>query len=236
MPAPHPTVFSSFVRLGALLTVTAFLGIFVGCRLEKRGLWLPEVPTEIGAWTAVDVPLEERTVATLGYPKTLGRQYVNPFDEKVDAHVIAAASFDAYHEPGMCMAGYGFSLTAETFPQVFGAGNKARAMVLKHDETGIRVLMLYWVQYEDGSTTGRGNLRAYGDLMPRLTTGFKAAASGKQSVIVRIYTFVNPNDPNIEQARRNIYGVARGLHKGIEEDGKQWRGRAAEQRQQEGRS
>mgnify|MGYP000990000396 CR=1 FL=1 len=223
-PPPHPAIMAGFRRLAALLVVTALLGLFIGFRLERQGQWLPRVPDQIGAWTAVERPLEDRTAKALGSPRSLGRQYVNLLDDRIETHVIAAESFDAFREPAMCMPGQGFSLTAEMFPDVFGPGKQARAMVLKHDESGTRVLMLFWVQYEDGSTTGLGPLRASAaDLMPRLTTGFRAATSGKQAVIVRAYTFVSPTDPKAILARRGLYEVAQGLFKEIEKDGKAWR-------------
>jgi hypothetical protein len=223
-----------FVRLGTLLTVTALLGLFIGARLERRGEWLPVVPDQIGAWEAVDTPLEEMTVKTLGNPKTLGREYRNPFDERIQAHIIATASFDAYHEPAICMAGYGYSLTAETFLPLFGPQNFARAMILKNDTSEQRVLMLYWIQYEDGTTSGRGNLRTYNDLVPRLKTGLTTTTTGKQSVIVRVYIPINPLDPNGRQARRSLWEVSRGLYDGVKKDGGVWRTRETAAERAEG--
>lgn len=223
-----PAVSRLFTQLGAFFAVTALLGLFIGYRMERRGEWLPRVPDQINAWEAVDTPLDGSTVRTLGGPKTLGREYHNPFDERVVAHVIATASFDAYHEPEWCMTGYGNTLTAETFLPMFGPKNMVRAMVFKSDSGGQRILMLYWVQSEDGSTTGRGNLRTYNDVMPRLKTGFSSAATGKQSVIVRMYTMISPLDMNGQQARRNLWEVARGLYDGIKKDGASWRQRGGD--------
>jgi len=229
----HPLL-KPFVHLCVILSITAMIGIVSGTRMQKRGQWLPEVPNEKGSWTGVDVPLESMTVKTLGNPKTLGRQYIDPFEETVDAHVIAAESFDSYHEPAMCMSGYGYTLTAQLFPDVFGGGNRARAMVLKHEDSGIRVLMLYWVQFEDGTTTGIGNLHATADLSQRLMTGWNTVTNGKQCVIVRVYTRVPPGDTNGAQARRNLYEVSRGLYEGIKKDGALWRSRHKDSQQASG--
>jgi len=222
-----PAALQPFMRLGILIVITALFGLFIGARLELRGQWLPQAPNQIGAWEATDTPLDDTTVKILGNPKTLGRQYHNPFEEQVQVHVIATASFDAYHEPPVCMAGYGYSLTAETFIPMFGPKNYVRAMILKSDSSGQRVMMLYWIQNEDGTTSGRGNLRNYSDLAPRLKTGVSTATTGQQSVIVRIYTTVNPLDNNGRQARRNLWEVSRGLYEGIKKDGATWRSRPA---------
>ncbi len=221
-----PYQMKPFIHLGAVIVLMAILGIFTGTRMQQRGQWLPVVPNEIGPWTAVDVPLESTTVKLLGAPKTLGRQYKNPFDEPVDAHVIAGASFDAYHEPAMCMSGYGFTVTAQIFPEVFGKGNTARALVLKHEDSGVRVLMLFWVQYEDGSTSGIGDMHAYADLNQRMKVGWSTVINNRQCVIIRAYTRVAAGDANSAQARRNLYDVSRGLYEGIKRDGEMWRAHA----------
>ncbi len=220
-----PIRLKPFVHLGAVLSVMAVLGIFTGTRMQQRGEWLPEVPNEIGPWRAIDVPLESTTVKLLGAPKTLGRQYKNPFDEPVDVHIISGETFDAYHEPAMCMSGYGFTMTAQLFPAVFGPKSPARAMVLKHEDSGVRVLMLFWVQYEDGSTSGIGDMHAYADISQRVKVGWNTVMNGKQCVIVRAYTRLPTGDETGAQARRNLYEVARGLHSSIKSDGSIWRKR-----------
>lgn len=221
----NPSRLKPFIHLGAILTVMAVTGIITGTRMQQRGQWLPEVPSEMGPWNAIDVPLESTTVQLLGAPQTMGRQYKNPFDEKVDVHVIAGESFDAYHEPAMCMSGYGFTMTAQLFPRVFEKDKQARAMVLKHEDTGVRVLMLFWVQYEDGSTSGIGDMHAYADISQRVKVGWNTVMNGKQCVIVRAYTRITPGDTTGAQARRNLYEVSRGVYKGIKEDGSIWRHR-----------
>ncbi|MBC8135354.1 MAG: exosortase-associated EpsI family protein [Fibrella sp.] len=225
-----------FIRLGAIFTAMAVMGIITGTRMQQRGQWLPEVPNEIGPWRAIDVPLESTTVKLLGEPKTLGRQYKNPFDEPVDVHIISGESFDAYHEPAMCMSGYGFTLTAQLFPKVFDKDNTARAMVLKHEDSGVRVLMLFWVQYEDGTTSGIGDMHAYADISQRMKVGWNTVMNGKQCVIVRAYTRIAPGDTTGAQARRNLYEVSRGMYQGIKGDGSIWRNRSSKLAQAAGGS
>lgn len=222
----RPTLFP-FLHIGAVVALTATAGLFASLRMAHRGQWLPRVPNEIGTWTATDVPLETSTATALGNPPALGRQYQNTFDEKVDAQVIAVASFDAFHEPAMCISGYGFTMTGQIFVEPFGPGSTARAMVLKHEDSGTRILMLYWVQYQDGKTTGWGDMRAYNDISQRTRAGWETVTGGKQCVIVRTYTRV-PLDTNADQARRNLYTVSRGLYESIKNDGKMWHGQGTD--------
>jgi len=203
--------------------VTAFLGAFIGIRQQQRGQWLPEIPGQIGEWTPIDVPLDSTTLQFLSNPKTLGRQYKNLFGEMVDTRVISTESFDAFHEPVICMSGYGYTITAQRFIDLFGPGKPAHAIVLKSEDSGMRILMLYWVQYEDGRTTGAGDLHTYADPLQRFLTGWQTVTDGKQSVVVRAYTMVPPTSENSAQARRNLFFVARGLYEQIRQDGTHWR-------------
>lgn len=228
LPAPF---LKPFFHLGIVLTATAVIGLLAGGRMQQRGKWLPEIPNDIAAWTAVNVPLDSTTVKILGDPKTRGRQYKNRFGENIDAQVIAAESFDAYHEPAICTSGYGFTLTAQLYPEVFGKGNTARAMVLKHEDTGVRVLMLYWVQYEDGHTEGVSEQPAYADIGQRINIGWQTITNGQQSVLVRVYTRIAPTDTNGAQARRNLFEISRGLYEGIKKDGAAWKQRGGTSQQ-----
>ncbi|MES2465027.1 MAG: hypothetical protein V4671_31060, partial [Armatimonadota bacterium] len=136
-------VHSPFRPLILAFAITTVLALFIGTRLSQQGQWLPPVPNEIvrGAWTATDVQLDAKTLSELGTPKVHGRRYTNPFDEHVDAHVIAAASIESYHEPAFCMAGYGYTQTAQKIVYPFGPGKKVRAIVLRSNTTGQRILL-----------------------------------------------------------------------------------------------
>ena len=206
-------------RLGIVLAVTALIMVFVGIRLSNRGQWLPNAPDQIGAWTASDMPMSPAALQLLGSPPAYGRRYTNPFSERVEAHIIATASFDAYHEPAICMSGYGFNLTAEKQLPLFGKDKNVRAMILKNETDGQRILMYYWIQYKDGTTSTRGNLRDFRDVFPRLTVGLTTTISGTQNCIVRVYTQVHPADVQGVQARRNMNEVCRALYAELKRKG-----------------
>jgi hypothetical protein len=177
------------------------------------------VPNEIarGAWSATDVPLDAKTLSELGTPKVYGRRYTNPFNEHVDAHVIAAASIEAYHEPAFCMAGYGYTQTAQKILYPFGPGKKVRAIILRNNTTEQRVLLYFWVQDQHGSTSTQGSFRAYQDYVPRLNLGLKVAVESNQSCIIRAYTQIHPADPDGRQARRNLDSVAQALYSALKQ-------------------
>ena len=206
-------------RLGFVLSLTAALVLFIGYRFSQRGKWLPEPPTQIDGWTAIDMPLSQNAVELLGGAPTKGRRYTNTFNEKVEAHAIATASFDAYQEPSLLQPGSGFSLTAEKRIPLFGKDRYVQAMILKSNNDGQRVLMYYWLQYRDGQTNTRGTLRDYRDVFPRLTVGFHSLTDGQQSCILRAYTQIHPADTLGVQARRNLNEVARGLYESFRQKG-----------------
>jgi hypothetical protein len=166
-------------------------------------------------WTATDVPLDAKTLSELGTPKVHGRRYTNPFGEHIDSHVIAAASIESYHEPAFCMAGYGFTQTAQKILYPFGSGKPVRAIILRRNTTGERILLYFWVQDQKGATSTQGSFRAYQDYVPRLNLGFKVAVDGDQSCIIRAYTQIHPADPNGRQARRNMNSVAQALYQAL---------------------
>ena len=212
MPAP-------FRLVSALFAVTAALTIFIGIRADHQGQWLPSVPDSIDQiWTAIDMPIDHLTLARLGHPRALGRQYGNLFQEHVGVNVIAAASIDAFHEPTICMAGYGYSLTAQKYIPLFGPDKPIRAMILRSDTTGQRILLYYWVQDQFGKTTTQSSFRAYQEYGYRLRHGLNATINGRQSCIVRVYTAIRPADLLGRQARRNLDTVSHALYEALRRD------------------
>lgn len=204
--------------LGLTIAVTAILAGYVNWRFEHRGEWLPNPPDQIGPWAATDMPLSRNALNLLGDAPTQSRSYLNPFKEKVEAHVIATASFDAYHEPGLMQPGHGFSLTAEKEIPLFGKDKRVRAMILKSDVEGQRVLMYAWTQYESGEVVVGRDLNDYRDIYPRLTVGMQTVLDRRQTCIVRAYTQIHPSDPLGVQARRNLNEVATGLYESFRHD------------------
>ncbi len=221
---------SPFRPLIITLAITTVLALFIGTRLGRQGQWLPPIPNDIarGAWTATDVPLDTKTLTELGTPKVHGRRYTNPFGENIDAHVIAAASIESYHEPAFCMAGYGYTQTAQKILYPFGPGKKVRAIILRRNTTGQRILLYFWVQDQKGATSTQGSFRAYQDYVPRLNLGFKVAVDGDQSCIIRAYTQIHPADPNGRQARRNLDSIAQALHEALKK-GSKFSGKTSEE-------
>jgi hypothetical protein len=210
----------AFKTLTLLFGITAVLVMVVTIRLGQRGQWLPEMPDDIGAWSAADMPLAPSALQILGSPPSRGRRYSNLYGEKVEAHVISTATFEAYTEPKNVMAGYGYALTAEKRIPLFDKYGGVRALILRSDaENGARLLMYYWIQSNDGMTTTRGSLRNYTDILPRMRLGVNAVVDPKQSVIVRVYTNIHNADTLGLQARRNMNEIARAIHQELMKQG-----------------
>jgi hypothetical protein len=209
----------AFQTMSIVFAITAVLVLFVSFRLSQRGQWLPEMPRDFAEWNAADMPLTRSALQLLGFPPSRGGRYQNLFGEKVEAHIISTATFDAYTEPKLVMAGYGYALTAEKRLPLFDKDGGVRALVLRNETTGVRLLMYYWIQYTDGKTITRGSLRSYADIFPRFRLGVNAVTDPKQSVIVRVYTQIHPADTQGLQARRNMNTIAREIHAQLKKQG-----------------
>jgi hypothetical protein len=206
--------------LSIIFGVTALLILFVEVRLNQQGRWIPkDLPLKVGGWDAADMPLSGYALQQLGNPPAIGRRYTNLFNERIDAHVIATATFDAYLEPTIVWAGYGYQLTGERVAAPFGKAGQVRQMLLQSVRDGSRILMYYWIQGEDGTTAARGSLRDYRDVLPRLGLGMNALFGNSQKCIVRVYTQLHPMDPKGLQARRSMDEISAALYKSLKAQG-----------------
>ena len=201
-----------FQILGVLLSMTTLLVFFIGYRLSQRGQWLPDAPEMIGPWVISEKPLAQAALQQLGNPRTRGRIYENPFEEKVDVHLISASDYQSYFDPQYAMGNYDFAVTGEKRFPLFGPEAPVRAIIFRNNRSQQRYLMYYWIQNRDGSTNVRDSLRLGGDFFPRMRLGLNATFSGKENCIIRAFTQVAPTDISGLQARRNMNEVCRGMH------------------------
>ncbi|GAB4466625.1 MAG: hypothetical protein OHK0029_38090 [Armatimonadaceae bacterium] len=211
---------TSLRTLSILMSVTAVLLLLISFRLSQRGDWIPrQMPVEIGAWYAADMPLSRYTLEQLGNPPSEGRRYTNPFNERVDVQIIATSSYDAFLEPLILFAGFGYSLTAEKNMDTLGKAGKIRANVLQNVNDGSRLLLYQWIQFEDGTVLPTRSVRDLGDTFHRLQLGVESIFMGKRSCIVRAYTQIHPADTQGTQSRRNIEAISRALYDAMREQG-----------------
>lgn len=214
-----------FSRLGVVIALTALLGTYASASFKKAGEWLPPMPDNIGIWEGVDTPIDREVLKQLGGPLGEARQYHNAFGESVEASVIAAGSFENYHDPTVCVTGGGFALTGiRNFPIDGPNSGKVRAMIFKNDNTKygtVRILMYYWQQNRDGSTATEAVMGNYKDTMSRFKTGYGAIVKRNQTCLMRVYAIVGPEDANAEQAQRNVDEVARALYRSLKKSGQE---------------
>lgn len=212
-----------FLRAGALIGATAALGAFSSYRFTRAGQWLPPMPDNVGYWNGIEAPLPQNTLALLGNPIASGRNYTNPFGEVVQASLVAAGPFENYHDPTVCVTGGGYDLTAVKEIPIDGASSgQCRALVFKQSGGGdkaIRILMYYWQQNRDGSTASEARMGSYRDIVPRLQTGYGAVVQGHQTVLVRIYTIILPDDPDGIRAQRNVDTIAKAVYRSLIQSG-----------------
>jgi hypothetical protein len=218
-----------FARALALITATALFGAFASYRFTYAGLWLPSIPDKIGYWEGLDSPVPEAVLRGLGNPppKAVGRQYVSPFQERVFATFVTAGSFDNYHDPTVCVPSNGFLLTGrKLFAQDGPNGEKGaiRAMIFKRNDPkygDVRILMYYWQQNRRGETATEARMGNYRDLSARFNTGYGTVVRGNQNVLVRVYTFLAPDDPKGVQAQRNVEEISRALYHHLLKEGRE---------------
>lgn len=214
-------VTSASLRLMRLLLIPAILSVFINYRMNHAGQWLPPLPYNIseGGWKGSDAPLSPMVLSMLGEPRAEGRLYTNPFGEWISASVIAADSFDAYHEPTICSTTYGFYLKAEKRPLIAGPGTPVRAMLLRNERANLRIILYYWVQHEDGTTDTEKLISNYRDIVARFRTG-QGLIRGRQSCLVRVFSVVQPNDVNGVQAHRNVRQMAERVYHTLNPNGR----------------
>lgn len=212
-------------RMGVLLGITATLGTFASVRFKHAGDWLPDnVPQEVGVWQGVDTPISKAILASLGAPQAIGRKYVNALGEEVYVSIISAGAFENYHDPTVCVAGNGFLLTGKRNFLLDGPkSGEVRAMVFRqiNSSTGapVRILMYYWQQNRDATTATEPVMGNYRDILARFRTGFGAVVQGHQTCLVRVYTFLDPDDEKGVQTQRNVEEISKALYRALKENG-----------------
>ena len=211
------------LRIGAIIAATALFGAYAKAEFTHAGMWLPSVPDHIGIWDATDTPLPEDTLQQLGSPQALGREYNNAFNEPVRVSVISAGNFEAYHDPTVCITGGGFTLTAKRVFPIDGPGSGlVRAMVFKRTDPQygvVRIVMYYWQQNRDGTTATDAVMGNYRDVLSRFRTGFGAVVQRHQTVLVRVYAPMGPEDRDGIQTQRNVEEISRAVYRAMKKSG-----------------
>ncbi len=208
-----------FLKIGVLISATAVFSAFASYRFTNAGQWLPPLPEKVGSWEMTEAPLAAGTLELLGNPKATGSNYNNPFGEMVLASLVAAGPFENYHDPTVCITGGGFNLSGKKTFALDGPGSaQVRAMVFKNGET--RILMYYWQQNRDGSTSSEARMGTYRDIGARLQTGYGAVVGGHQTVLVRIYTQILSDDTDGVQAQKNVGEISRAVYRSLLKDSK----------------
>jgi hypothetical protein len=210
-------------KMAVMLTVTVLTAWFATYRIAHAGDWLPTLPDRVGIWQATETPMPTEMLKLLGGPQALGREYNNLFNEPIQVSVIATNSFDAYHDPTVCVTGNGFTLTGAKVFKIDGPGSgDVRAMIFKHNSTDrgdIRMLMYYWQQSNDGVTGTDPIMGSYRDMIPRFKTGAAAVFKGRKTCLVRIYAPIGQQDPYGEQTQRNVHKVSQAIYRAMKKSG-----------------
>lgn len=216
---------NAFFRIGLCIGVTALLGGFSSYQFTHSGSWLPGLPPQIGLWEAIETPVPSATLALLGNPQAAGFEYVNPLGDRVQVSLVAAGPFENYHDPTVCVGGpaAAFTLTAKRNVRLDATSKaEARAMVFQNRRNKkLRIIMYYWQQNRDGSTSTAARMGNYRDIQARFETGFGAVVLGHQTVLLRIYApFLEDQDPKGVHTQNSVHEISQAIHRALLESGK----------------
>ena len=216
---------TAFSRLGIVLGLVVALGSYASASFKNAGEWMPPIPNSIGIWEGVDTPIPRDVLEKLGGPQGEAREYHNPFGEAVSASVITAGAFENYHDPTVCVTGGGFALTGKKIFPLDGPGSgNVRAMIFRNDSTPygtVRIVMYYWQQNRDGTTATEAVMGNYRDTTSRFKTGYGAIVKRNQTVLMRVYAVVAPDDVDGQQAQRNVGEISRVLYQSLKKNGRE---------------
>ena len=223
------------VRLIAFFGLLGVLGLWQQARMTNAGTWIFSLPhrvlmagttqsasdTDADAperfyWESQASPIAQNSLLILGGPRADARTYRSPFGETVSVSVVSAGSFDAYHEPAVCLLGSGWVASAERempiFPNASPNAAPMRAMIFRNDTLHSRILMLYWLQDKTGETRTDRLMGTYRDWQARLQTGLQTLCSNRQTCIVRVIVPLDAAQAASFQARRNAEEIARAVY------------------------
>jgi len=216
-----------FVQMTALIAMTAGLSFFSQARIEAAGGWLPTLPASVRAWEGIDQPVSQGTLALLGNPRALSREYINHVGDSVLLTLVTAGPFENFHDPTVCVGGTGvWAFTGKKQFPIDGPGSaEVRAMIFqRRDSPKHRIVMYYWQQARDGFAACDPMMGNFRDLPARFRTGFGAVVLGRQSVLLRIYTLYNEDDdPEGLIAQRNVHIISRAAYHHLLKEGKEGR-------------
>ncbi len=221
------------VQLAALFFALGLLGVWQQNRMTQAGTWLLPLPARIPMagvvshdngfappfWESDLSPIDPNSLAILGNPQASARTYGSPLGETVSVSVLSAGSFDAYHEPAVCVLGSGYAVSAERLLPLRAplsasddeAEEQMRAIVFHNTRLRSRVLMLYWLQDRSGQTRTDRLMGSYRDAQARLQTGLQTLFTTRQTCIVRVVVPITGEDDGA-QARRNACEIARAVY------------------------
>jgi len=177
---------------------------------------LDELSTVIGTRTAIDVPLDDETLAILGKGSFLNRLYL-PDQNAPAANSSDRAEIGLYiayfptqrtgqsiHSPQNCLPGAGWTIdSSQITPFTDAQGNLYQAnddLITNGDSTHE---VLYWYQMHGRSIANDYTAKLY-------TLAYSIRYDRTDAALVRIITPVNPGE-NRAVARKRVIGFAQQL-------------------------
>jgi hypothetical protein len=155
-PVPWPRAIWAAVAVLAVLQGggAAIERAFFPSAVRPLSHKLSELPMTLGHWSGTEVTLDSKTFAAVGADDQVARVYKNG-GEAVLVHSAAFQSHDDWtpHRPEICYSGNGWELLDSRTVSLPNVPNFAT--IQTYQQSGQRVVALYWYQTDRGTYSDR---------------------------------------------------------------------------------
>ncbi len=148
-----------FLRFGTAAAL--MLAAAIALQAHSQGEFFPHresldsLPSQFGAWTGRDIPIDRQTLEILGAGEFLQRDYENSSQSQAGIDLFVAyfpsqKAGDTIHSPSHCLPGAGWAPTSRKIVQIArGDGTSFPANQYVVAKSGERQLVLYWYLAHD---------------------------------------------------------------------------------------
>lgn len=167
---------------------------------------LHSLPVQMGDWTGKDVPTDPRIFKATGALAVVNRHFTDATGRTVVAHLALFTDLDAGlytpHQPEVCIEGSGGRITRSEEIQVEAdGGGTFRTRILATESSGRFSRVLFWYQAPATTFTDRYGQREVFWLY-----------RGKPTWPPVVKVMLQMPDPNSQQAKEALTGLARQIH------------------------
>jgi EpsI family protein len=176
----------------------------LSARLEVDPSALARLPSQIGGWTARDLPLEEVVEEMLGADFNLQRAYQHSFGDTVWAYVGYYGTRRGgrpEHTPWACYEAHGWEIVESRVLEIDSARD-LRANQIVVEQRGERRLVLFWFRSRERTGIVGSLGLTLEQARSRITAGRADAA------LIRVSTPLHPGEDTAARSRLTSFAAA----------------------------